>query len=117
MGSYLQLAISLFESLFGFPPPIDRANATHTKAGQFLELWNKLDHGLRKQLPPKKGLAYYWKREYLEEVNPHAAEIYDTVSQFRNQLVHGLESPVPSTIDKFIADLRKLMATLNIEGA
>jgi hypothetical protein len=113
--TYLQLAISLFESLFGCLPAIDHASATHTKAGQFLDLWNKFDRGLRQQLPPKEGFAYHWKREYVEKVNPHAIELYNAVSQFRNELVHGLESPIPSTIDKFIADLRKLMAMLNIE--
>jgi hypothetical protein len=114
--TYLQLAISLFENLFGFLPSINRASATHTKAGQFLDLWNKFEHGLRKQLPPKEGLAYYWKREYMRKVDPHAVDLYNTVSQFRNELVHGLESPTPSTIDKLIADLRKLMTMLNIEG-
>lgn len=115
--TYLQLAISLFESLFGFLPSIDRASATHSKAGQFLDLWNKLDHGLRKQLPPKEGLAYFWKREYLEKISPQAVELYNVVSQFRNELIHGLESPSPSTIDKFISDLRKLIAMLKIEDA
>ena len=114
--TYSQLAISLFESLFGFLPSINLASAIHTKAGQFLALWNKFDHGLRKQLPPKDGFAYHWKRDYLEKVNPGAVDLYNTVSQFRNELVHGLESPVPSTIDKFIADLRKLMTMLSIEG-
>jgi hypothetical protein len=52
----------------------------------------------------------------MRKVDPQAVDLYNTVSQFRNELVHGLESPTPSTIDKFIADLRKLMTMLNIEG-
>ena len=115
--TYLQLAISLFESLFEFPPAIARGSATHSKTGQFLALWNRLDHGFRKQLPPKNTLAYYWKREYLEKVDPEAVELYDAITKFRNELVHGLESPSPSTIDKHAADLRKLMSILNIDRA
>jgi hypothetical protein len=115
--TYLQLAISLFENLFGSSPSISGDGATHTKTGQFLDLWNRFDHGLHKQLPPKDGLAYHWKREYMEKVNPHAVDLYNAVSQFRNKLVHGLESPVSSTVDESIADLRKLMTILNIEGA
>jgi hypothetical protein len=53
----------------------------------------------------------------MEKVNPHAVDLYNAVSQFRNKLVHGLESPVSSTVDESIADLRKLMTILNIEGA
>jgi hypothetical protein len=115
--TYLQLAISLFGNLFGFSPSISSAGVTHTKTGQFLDLWNKFDYGLRKQLPPKDGPAYHWKREYMEKVDSHAVDLYNAVSQFRNELVHGLESPVSSTVDKSIADLRKLMTILNIEVA
>lgn len=117
VDTYLQLSISLFESLFGFSCSIDQGSATYTKAGQFLHLWNKFEHGLRKQLPPKDGLAYYWKRDYLEKINPLAVELYNRVSEYRNELVHGLDNPGPSTIDQFIGDLRKLMAMLNIEGS
>jgi hypothetical protein len=113
--TYLQLAFSLFESLFGFPPEIDRTTVIHTKAGEFLEWWNKLDHGLRKKLPPKDDVAYYWKREFLEKVDTEAVGLYDSVVKFRNQLVHGLESPAPTVIEKHISDIKKLINLLSIK--
>jgi hypothetical protein len=115
--TYLQLAISLHESLFGVLPSIDCSSAAHTKAGQFLDLWNKLDHGLRKRLPPKGELTHQRRNAYLEKVDPRAVELYDAVSRFRNGLVHGLQSPAPSVISKFMADLQKLMNMLDIDEA
>lgn len=112
--TYLQLAISLFTSLFGTPPSLDFTNATRTKSGYFLELWNRLDQALRKQLPPKQGFALDWKVDYLNTIDESLGPLYISLSRFRNELVHGLESPEQNKLDAQIADLKRMMSKLGI---
>jgi len=47
---------------------------------KFLSLWANFDHGFRQLLPPKKGPAYYWKKEYLESVSVEAAELWESLT-------------------------------------
>ena len=116
--TYLELAISLFESLFGAPPALQRGSAVQTKTGQFLQLWVRFEHGLRTQLPPKEdNLAYYWKRDYLETLSPNAVQLYNSASMFRNELVHGLSTPDTKEMEAMIAELKKLMAIAKIDIA
>jgi len=113
--TYLELTISLFESLFGAPPALQRGSAVQTKTGQFLQLWVRFEHGLRTQLPPKDGLAYHWKRNYLETLSPEAVPLYNSVSMFRMELVHGLSTPATKEMEAMIAELKKLMAIVKID--
>jgi hypothetical protein len=115
--AYFQIGSLLFENLFGFALHIDDASAVHTKTGEFLQLWTVFDHNLRKKLPPKDSLAYYWKRDLINSVSPDAAALWESLSTFRNQLVHSLETPSPAVLDSRIRDLRKLMASLSIKPA
>jgi len=115
--TYLELAISLFESLFGAPPALQRGRAVQTKTGQFLQLWVRFEHGLRTQLPPKDTYAYIWKRNHLETLGPETVPLYDSVSMFRNELVHGLSTPDTKEMEAMIAKLKKLMALAKIDIA
>lgn len=114
--TYLQLAIGLFENLFGFSPKIMDTVAAQSKIGEFLQLWNTFDHGLRQQLPPKDGLAYQWKLDHLNSVNPEAGVLWQSLTQFRNQLVHSLEPPKTSSMNENIAKLKRLLLLLEING-
>jgi hypothetical protein len=105
----------LFENLFGFALQIDDASTVHTKTGEFLQLWTAFDHNLRKKLPPKDSFAYYWKRDFIKGVSPEAATLWESLSAFRSQLVHSLETPSPAVLDARIHDLRNLMASVGIE--
>lgn len=96
--AYFQIACVMFENLFGCTLQIDDASVLHTKTGEFLHLWTIFDHGLRKKLPPKDGLAYYWKRDFIEGVSKEAGDLWTSLSAFRNELVHGLETPSPDVI-------------------
>ncbi len=112
--AYFQVASALFENLFDVRIEVDESNAINTRTGEFLRLWAALDHGLRAQLPPKEGLAYYWKREYLEGVSPEAAHLWESLKQFRINLVHSLDVPSAEELDGRIDDLRRLMKILGI---
>lgn len=112
--TYFQIAKSLYEDLFGIRLSLDDSGAKHTKTGEFLSLWANFDHGFRQLLPQKEGLAFSWKKEYLESVSPEAAEIWEQLTLFRNELVHGLSTPSAKEVDQRIADLRRLMAMLNV---
>lgn len=115
---YLQLANSLFQSLFGVAPALNRNVAVQTNTGRFLHLWNIFEQGLRRQLPKKEDLAYFWKRDYLRDVSEDAVSLYESVLDFRNELVHNLSVKNAQEITIKIAELEKLIAILkiNIEG-
>jgi hypothetical protein len=112
--AYFQIASSLFQNLFGTPPHIDEANLVHTKTGEFLRLWATFEHGLRSKLPPKDDLAYYWKRDFIEKQSKEAGDLWDQLRHFRNNLVHGLETPSGSEFDRGIHNLRRLMELFDI---
>lgn len=114
--AYYQIAALLFQNLFGVPPRIDDASAVNTKTGEFLRLWNQFDHALRKQLPPKNGeFAFFWKRDFVNRVSPGSGAAWSEMQQFRNELVHGGETPSSALIDKQIRHLERLMKTLGIK--
>lgn len=113
--TYLELAIGLFTSLFGTAPVLKMARVLQTKIGEFLQLWIAFERGLGSQLPSKDDLAYYRKRDYLEMVNPEAVALYDSVSSFRNQAVHGLAKLSPQKIDSKLSELKRLMNITQIE--
>lgn len=91
--TYLELAISLFESLFDSPPKLSNAGAVRTKTGEFLEAWVNLERQLRSRLPAKQGPAFYRKRDFLKLLRPEAEALYSAAAQFRNELVHGHREP------------------------
>jgi len=114
--TYLQLAMGLFENLFGFTPLISETTATQSKIGEFLQLWNAFDHGLREQLPPKDGLAYQWKHDYLNSVGPEAVVLWESLNTFRNQMVHGLETPNTAAMNENLSKLRRLLSLIGIKN-
>lgn len=114
VDTYLQLSIQLFENLFGVQPALNQTSGTRSHTGHFLEVWNAFDQGLRKRLPPKDGPSYSWKREFLSKVSGRAVPLYDEVAQFRNLLVHGLDSPDAKAIEEQIENLRELGKQLKI---
>lgn len=107
--TYLELASSLFESLFDCSPQISHVSAVRTKTGEFLDLWVQLERIMRNSLPEKKGPAYFWKRDFLKQVTPEAEMLYSTVAQFRNELVHGLHEPSVDELQENINRLSKLL--------
>ncbi len=107
--TYLVLASSLFESLFNSNPDLSHAGAVRSKTGEFLDIWVQFERSLRGRLPEKKGLAYYWKREYLAAVTPEAERLYSAVAQFRNALVHGLREPSVAELQGHLDQLRRLL--------
>ncbi|MBW2739700.1 MAG: hypothetical protein JRE64_12815 [Deltaproteobacteria bacterium] len=107
--TYFELASGLFENLFGSPPKISHVGAVRTKTGVFLEAWIQFEKKLRSQLPEKKGPAYYWKRDFLKVIHPNAVELFNAVSMFRNELVHGAIEPNVSELEEQTDNLAKLM--------
>ncbi len=107
--TYLELASSLFESLFDCSPSLSHAAAVRTKTGEFLDLWVQFERLFRKGLPEKKGPAYYWKRDFLKQLTPEAEVLYSAVAQFRNELVHGLREPSVVELQEHMDRLRKLL--------
>lgn len=114
--TYLQLAIGLFENLFGNTPLLTETAATQSKVGEFLQLWNAFDHGLREKLPPKDTFAYDWKHRYLSSIAPEAAGLWESLTTFRNQLVHGLETLNATIMNENISKLKRLLSLLAIKS-
>lgn len=110
--TYLQLSITLFENFFGSPPSLSHIANVETKIGQFLRLWNQFEKTLRPQLPKKDTLAYHWKRNFLESQSEEAAELWDSVGDFRNRLVHGLVSADADQIEVQITNLKRLLTLI-----
>ena len=111
--AYLQLSLALFECLFDFKINAESTSAAQTKTGEFLELWNEFQHRLRAVLPPKQGeLALYWKLNFLEGIDPQNAKSYEELSTFRNNLVHGLSTPEPKVIERYITELKTLLEVI-----
>lgn len=115
--AYFQIALALFENLFGVVPHIGEGTAVNTKTGEFLQLWTRFDHLLRAQLPPKDGPAYYWKKGFLEGVSDDAVTFWEDLLEFRNNLVHSSETPGAAELDRSIRDLRRLIGILEHRAA
>jgi len=110
--TYLELAMSLFESLFNASPALSHTGAVRTKTGEFLEAWVELERQLRRHLPEKKVPAYYWKRDFLKLLQPEAVTQYSTVAQFRNELVHGHREPGVTELASNTKQVKKLIIML-----
>lgn len=112
--TYFEIASHVFENLFGFPLKLDLSNHKQSLFGEFLTIWIYFDKEFRKQLPPKQDYAYYWKREYLYSINPELVDLYNEVSNFRNEIVHGNIEPEINEIKRNIDTLMKIMKNLHI---
>ncbi len=112
--AYLQIAIMLFENLFGTPPPLDNAGNLKTKTGEFLFLWSDFQSRLRPRIPKREtgGYVYYRKKEYLGGIDESLPEKYAMVSDFRNHLVHDPDTIVVEKIDANIAIVKELIDSL-----
>lgn len=96
-------------SLFDEMPELSHTGAIRTTTGEFLDLWVQFERELRSKLPEKTGPAYYWKRDFLKELSPEIENLYSSVSQFRNEFVHGLREPSVGELQEGTAALRKLL--------
>ena len=114
VDTYFEIAANLFENLFGFPLNLDLSHHQKSLFGEFLTLWIYFDKEFRKQLPPKQGFAYDWKRDYLESINPELIELYDAVSSFQMDCVYGGPDPDKREIKENIEIIRRLMEYLQI---
>ena len=112
--TYFEIASNLFENLFGFTLNLDLSKHQKSLFGNFLTHWIYFEKEFRNQLPPKQDFAYYWKRDYLDSINPKLVELYNTVSSFRNNIVHGVIEPETHEIEENIRILREIMKYLNI---
>ncbi len=115
--AYLQIALTLFNNLFHEAVEVSSTAAIETKTGQFLRAWNDFQETLRSQLPPRDGQpAMFWKMDYLKQLEPKLPEVYESLSRFRNELVHGLATPEPETFDQQLKNLTDLLKKLNKQG-
>lgn len=113
--TYFEIASNLFENLFGFTLNLDLSKHHKSLFVDFLNLWIYFEKEFRRQLPPKQSLAYYWKREYLDSINPELVELYNNVSSFRNNIVQGAIEPETHEIEENIRILEKMMKYLHID--
>jgi len=115
--TYFELASALFESLFGTAPEISHLSSVRTKTGEFLENWVEFEKKLRSQLPEKKGPAYFWKRDYLNEIKPGLEDLFNQIMLFRNELVHGHIEPKVSELEEQIKNIKKLLVSIQVNIA
>jgi hypothetical protein len=97
--AYFEIAKTLYESLFNEILP-EQQNVSYTTAlGLFMAKWSSFEKEFRAKLPPKDGqLAYYWKRDFLKNIDKNLVPTFDEIMRFRNEVVHGNETP---TVDEF----------------
>jgi hypothetical protein len=116
--AYLQIARTLFESLFDEPIELDPTTTRHTKTGEFLAYWNDLQQDLRATLPPKQpgDLAYLRKTKYLSNLDPELSTGYEKLSIFRNNLIHGLSTPEPNQFEEKIRLIKSIRSKIQHSG-
>lgn len=115
--AYLQLSPALFEGLFGFAPSLDKSAMALTRTGEFLALWNEFQRTLRDVMPPKEpgDYAYYRKLEFLGELDPDTTKRYEKLWRFRNELVHGIDTPKPEIIAQYTTQVQELLNQLKVK--
>jgi len=111
--TYLELALSLFESLFDCAPQLSHTGAVRTKTGEFLERWVQFERLFRSRLPERKDHepAYYWKRDFLRLLNPEAEATYSSLFEFRQEVV--LRQTSVSELEENIQRLVRLHSMLS----
>lgn len=114
--TYLELALTLFENLFEISPNISHLNSVRTKTGEFLENYVLFEKEMRLLLPAKNGPAYYWKRDFLKGIEPKLVDLFNIVSQFRNELVHGCIKPSASELEVQIINIKTLLKSIRGVG-
>jgi len=112
--AYFGLASTLFMSLFGRPPAVDDSATITTRAGAFLQRWAAFDGDLRRQLPPKDGYAYFWKRDYIASVSGEAAGLWETLVQFRNAMMLSPNDLTAEELSERLSGLDRLRRLLGI---
>lgn len=112
--AYLQLSLALFDGLFGYAPTLDKSAAASTRTGEFLALWNDFQRTLRDVMPPKQPgeLTLHRKLDFLAGLGPDESKRYESLSLFRNSLVHGIDTPRPEVIAEYIVQVRELLNQL-----
>lgn len=106
--TYLGLAVTLYQNLFKEKLNLVSTSRIQGKFGLFFETWNEFEKLYRSKLPPKDDLAYYWKRDFFDKVDPKAVESWQDISEFRNQIVHGHIAPTEADFDNKLKELSHL---------
>lgn len=109
--TYLQLAILLFENLFGTKLRLTSVNLKQQKVGKYLALWNKAQSTFFIKRPdkPKGEYAYYWNRKCLERLSPKALDLWEKLENFRNYMIHDLEVVSSTELDKATEEAQEFL--------
>lgn len=104
--TYFEIAKALYQSLFEEEIIIQYNLEPSTDLGLFMEKWIKFESKMRSNLPPKNNeYAYYWKREYLEKIDPKLVSVFNELSEFRNGVIHGIINP---THEEFVEMIKNI---------
>lgn len=98
--AYYEISKNLFELLFDETLPPQQDITYVTAIGSFMQKWSKFERDFRLKLPPKDGLAYYWKRDFLGSIDEDLVPIFNEVMSFRNNVVHGEYTPTKDEFNK-----------------
>jgi hypothetical protein len=106
--AYFEIAKVLYESLFG-EKLSDQQNISYTTAlGLFMAKWTSFENELRTKLPPKDGLAYHWKRDFLNTIESGLVPIFNEIMNFRNEVVHGFKTPSTDEFKDIVSKIEYL---------
>lgn len=106
--TYLEIAKILFENLFQEKLELDQPDSYSLQLGKFLHLWAAFDTELRKRLPPKNDMAYYWKMDFIKETAPGMEGDFDDLLMYRNMVVHNVDK----SNDKELQEKRLILQKL-----
>ena len=113
--TYFELALILFENLFSIRPNLTHTDSIRTKTGEFLGMWVAFQRHLRTLIPKCKNGAvpFTFRYKLLNKVSPDGEALYKSLAQFRNEVVHGLQSHDVKELQENIDRLEKLIKLLS----
>lgn len=110
--SYLEIAKILFENLFKERLEVDQSDSYSLQLGKFLHLWATFDAELRKRLPPKNDMAYYWKSNFIKEIAPEMEDVFVDLLEYRTRVVLNLDKSSENELQKKRLILQNLYETI-----
>lgn len=114
--AYAEIAKILFENLFDLKIEENGDEFVHhSLVGEFIKLWADLERkGTEKDGRTKP--AMFILRDMLNDgtLSEKQANKFNSIRQFRNNLVHGMSTPSEKDLKKAVKDLKQILEVLTI---
>lgn len=112
--AYFEIAKGLFNCLYDEELLNNFQFAYTTNIGKFMQAWTEFNKNLRAKLPPRNGeYAYYWKRNYLSNIDPTLVSIYNEVVEFKDHIARGELDSTTNDYKRFIEKIEHLRVRIH----